>query len=342
MMIPGIEVPQADVIWDVGELVVAVSHGADGDVSLGAAIGKDDRQGRYYRRAAEILGLLQPVQNSHSELTGEGAYLAAVQTRVERRPLLIAGIMRSNFFKAFIDFLREGGEEGRSRSQQTEWMGSNVVLHPTTINRRLSTVTSWLEELGLITLTADRRVIAKDYLLSDIPVSGGPTESVAKGPRALTAFNGRTPIPRAISEGDVINYWVDRSKVDRAYNKHEELVALTARLAMESGHDVSRNVFVDLFTIGEEGSCLFEMKTNHEGNTVAQVRKAVSQLYEYQYQQDLKDSPLALILESEPTGDASWTIDYLTNARKILPLWEDGDAFNGPPLSLQMLPWMAT
>jgi len=341
-MIPSTEVPQSDVIWDVAELVVAVSHGADGDVSLGAAIGKSDRQGRYYRRAAEILELLQPVQNGHSELTGEGAHLAAAQTRIERRPILIAGLMRSNFFKPFIDFVREGGEAGRSRLQQTEWITSNVDLEPSTINRRLSTVTSWLEELGLVTLTTDRRVIATDFVLSDIPVSGGLTESVAKGPRALTAFDGRTPIPRAISEGDVINYWVDQTKVDRAYNKHEELVAQTARLAMESGHDVSRNVFVDLFTIGEEGSCLFEMKTNHEGNTVAQVRKAVSQLYEYQYQQDLKNTSLALVLESEPTGGASWTIDYLTNARKILPLWEDGNAFNGPPISLQMLPWMAT
>lgn len=339
MAFSGSDVPQANKIWDVAALVQAVGHGADGDIALGAAIGKNDRQGRYYRLAAESIGLLEPVEAGHSELADDGAYLVAAPTKAAQRDILIASVLSSAFFRSFLAYIHSAGAGGRSDGDLIAWIDRNTDLSGATPARRYSTVRAWLEDLDLVDRTR-WGLTAVPYDSADIEFRGDPREALPVGRRALVPFQGTAPSPKPSVDDSVIQYWVDRAKLERASTKHEELVATAARLSRDAGFDVSKNAFVDLFASGSAGSYLFEMKSNNEHNTVSQVRRAISQLYEYQYQQSLETSRLVLALESQPEDHLSWIVDYLVHARNILPVWAQGGAFGGPEMSQSRLPWL--
>ena len=72
MRIPSNEIPQADELDDVIATVEAISQGAITFQEIAGAIGKVDRQGRYYRLASEILGLVRKVGRNRAELTNLG------------------------------------------------------------------------------------------------------------------------------------------------------------------------------------------------------------------------------------------------------------------------------
>jgi hypothetical protein len=142
-------VPQADVLEDVGRVVEAVGAGLDGEAQLGEHIGKSPRQGRYYRRAAELLGLLKPVRRGHSELAPRGVeYLAA--GRVRGREIFIDGVRENAAFRQLLQFVGEAGGHGRSRPEIEAWLDEHTTLSGSTPRRRFSTVQRWLCELALV------------------------------------------------------------------------------------------------------------------------------------------------------------------------------------------------
>jgi hypothetical protein len=57
-------VPQADVLEDIARTVDAVAAGAASFQQIAAAIGKVERQGRYYRKAAQTMDLLRNANNT--------------------------------------------------------------------------------------------------------------------------------------------------------------------------------------------------------------------------------------------------------------------------------------
>ena len=71
MKIPSSKIPQADMLEDVLSVANAVDQGAKTFQDIAKYINKVERQGRYYRLAAEILGLVRNSQNN-SELTDLG------------------------------------------------------------------------------------------------------------------------------------------------------------------------------------------------------------------------------------------------------------------------------
>ncbi len=71
MQIPSKDIPQADVLGDVIRAAEAVSSDFTTYQGIANYIDKVERQGRYYRRAAEIIGLISTHQN-HSVLTNFG------------------------------------------------------------------------------------------------------------------------------------------------------------------------------------------------------------------------------------------------------------------------------
>jgi len=74
MKIPSSDIPQADILDDVVNVVKAVGEGRHTFQDIARYIGKVDRQGRYYRRAAEILGFIKNTDNT-SVLTDSGEQL---------------------------------------------------------------------------------------------------------------------------------------------------------------------------------------------------------------------------------------------------------------------------
>lgn len=69
------------------------------------------------------------------------------------------------------------------------------------------------------------------------------------------------------------------------------------------------------------------MKSTTDGNVHSQIRRAISQLYEYRYLQEVPAAKLVIVLESPPPREKRWIVDYVVKDRKLLIAW-DGDQKN--------------
>ena len=85
------------------------------------------------------------------------------------------------------------------------------------------------------------------------------------------------------------------------------------------------NRYIDLSARLEVDDYLFEMKSTTEENLQAQIRRGLSQLYEYRYIQDVHQAKLVLVIENPLPRKLAWIENYLVKDRGILLIW-DGDA----------------
>jgi len=80
------DIPQADKLSEVVQLVEAVARGAKTLQDIATRTNKVEHEDRYYRRAAEIIGLVKNFSN-YSELTPLGQKL--IQTPSDQRHHLL-------------------------------------------------------------------------------------------------------------------------------------------------------------------------------------------------------------------------------------------------------------
>lgn len=66
------------------------------------------------------------------------------------------------------------------------------------------------------------------------------------------------------------------------------------------------------------------MKSTTAGNMHAQIRRAISQLYEYRFLQEMPSAKLVIVIQNPPPQDKKWIVDYVVHDRKMLIAW-DGD-----------------
>jgi hypothetical protein len=86
------------------------------------------------------------------------------------------------------------------------------------------------------------------------------------------------------------------------------------------------NIYIDLMGELNGIKILFEMKSCNSSNIISQLRKAVSQVYEYRYRyahEFPQESTLLCIVTQERPDD--WWLNYLTNDRGINVIWLEGD-----------------
>jgi hypothetical protein len=88
-----------------------------------------------------------------------------------------------------------------------------------------------------------------------------------------------------------------------------------------------QNRYIDLTATIDSRHYLFEMKSTTDANAHSQVRKAISQLYEYRYIQQAPEARLVVVIEQPVPHDKRWLIDYVVNDRQLLIVW-DGDQTN--------------
>src|SRR5258706_16112051 len=105
-------VPQADEVLKVGKVAEAVAAGGTTFQDIAEAIEMVERQGRYYRLAAEQLGFIEKADVNTSRLTPRGRRYVAARSTAERRRLLIGGMMENNFIRAVLDYIGEAGPRG--------------------------------------------------------------------------------------------------------------------------------------------------------------------------------------------------------------------------------------
>ena len=106
------------------------------------------------------------------------------------------------------------------------------------------------------------------------------------------------------------------------------LVNLVAQRIRENGGVPKSNQLIDL-AVRLDREYIFEMKSTDNDNIRAQVRKGMSQLYEYRYLQNLPEANLILVLEKPLEANNSWMLEYLEIDRGINLVWDGNNELFG-------------
>ncbi len=110
---------------------------------------------------------------------------------------------------------------------------------------------------------------------------------------------------------------------DRTRVSYRNLINITAERISAAGGIPKSNDLIDL-AVNLDNDFIFEMKSTTDDNVRSQIRKGVSQLYEYKYLQNKPDANLVLVVERPLNVVTQWMHEYLEQDRDIL-LLGDGD-----------------
>lgn len=321
MRIPSRDVPQADVLTDVVRVVEGVSQGERTFQGLSRYIDKVERQGRYYRRAAEILGFVTNRANV-STLTTLGKHFISSGPD-ERKKVLARAVLASRMIQRVIPLLESKGQEGVSRKEIEQFIHTVTGdTGPTMIPRRASSILSWLLEIGMIG-ERDGRYVLKE-LPQGVEIIDYSDDDEPLFPRKYDLSEYAELRENIRARSKAIAVLVDEAKRDRATASHRMLTNMMARKIREAGAVPKRNRLIDLSARLYGRVYLFEMKSTTEVNTLEQIRRGVSQLYEYRYIHQIGDAKLVLVIENPLPGNVMWLIKYLIDDRDIFLVW-DGD-----------------
>jgi tRNA-binding EMAP/Myf-like protein len=322
MKIPSDLVPQADNLFDVAKVAECVARGATTYQAIAEGIGKVERQGRYYRKAAEIIGFTESVGANHSKLTRLGAQWVAAQ-EPNKTAILTQATLSTHICQRLIPFL-EARPKGVSRAQLLQFLDEVADLGGESMApRRVSTIIHWLNECNIV---SEQGGILKLKKLPDtipfLDYSNNESEPILPTGWGLNDYieHGKTFKKRS----GITTVFVDQAKMERANASHQELVKLVAGRVKDAGAIPKSGKLIDLAATFKKENFIFEMKSLSGVNARSQVRQGISQLYEYRYLEQAKDAKLVLVVQSELSGDDSWMTDYVLEDRNINILW-DGD-----------------
>jgi len=317
VLIKSSEIPQADLLNDVIEVIKAVSKGARTFQDIAEAIGKVERQGRYYRLAAEILGFLKNEQN-HAELTPLGRKYLTAEERKQNQ-ILFDAVLSARIFQRMIPFF-EKHREGITREQLEHFLSEvTQAVGPSMMPRRVSTILNWLETVKAI--KEERGV----YRLRDITettkvLKFADTEPVL--PRRGDLREYQEVEKRTSSAGEVINVMRSQVAQERSNNAHRQLVNLVAERLSKKGILPRANQLIDLAAEVDSQPYIFEMKSTTAENARSQVRIGLSQLHEYRYLQDLPHARLILVIENRLPGTCAWMEKYMEEEQHTKLIWD--------------------
>lgn len=203
-------------------------------------------------------------------------------------------------------------------------------MSPNTADRRLTTIINWLNAVGALQQNGKRY-----FLSATVPNRAELIEfSGVAEPMLLKSKDFReyqAVAERTRQAQETIQVLRNDAAVERADNAHRRLVNLVAERLRAAGSLPRFNPMIDLFAPVGDKSYIFEMKSITEANARSQVRRGVSQLYEYRYLQDLPESILVLVLEKPLPPSLSWMHRYLEDDRQIKLLWDgSGNLFASP------------
>lgn len=131
-----------------------------------------------------------------------------------------------------------------------------------------------------------------------------------------------------------------RIKRERRNLAHKEMLSSLDEFLRNRGANPQENPHIDLYAeVPNDGAYLFEIKSGGE-NLLAQIRKGVSQLYEYRfrYEDDIRsDTILCLVLPHAPIT-LPWVEEYLCNDRDIALCWinDEGNVIPAPLAANQL------
>jgi hypothetical protein len=322
MRIPTREVPQADSLERVMEAVSATASGEGTFQQIAEVLGLEERQGRYYRLAAELLGFITRAGSNRAVLTERGRKVLAVDGQ-ERQKLLARAVLGMRLFQRVVPFLEVRSTHGCSKDELERFIHAvTEETGQTMVPRRTSTITSWLRSVGLLERHDDKFFLRAPTTGSEIIQYDSPEEPLFPPGRTLKDYVEVAERTDAAMED--IRYTIDAVRRERANRIHERLTALVAERLRGIGAIPRRNQFIDLAATVQTEFFMFEIKTTTPRNFRSQVRRGISQLYEYRYLQRIPTANLILVLEQPLPESLSWLATYLIEDRGIIPIW-DGD-----------------
>jgi len=171
-----------------------------------------------------------------------------------------------------------------------------------------------------------------ETLGSDIvDIMSAPVPSITHFIQAPTTYRLQArpmtlPIPAAYDRHkELADPEQTRIKRQRRNLEHKKLIGRMDELLRKLGAAPMDNPHIDLYgLIPNDGSFLFEMKSGGE-SLLDQIRKGVSQLYEYRFRYRTEVSPkstLCLVLSKAPS-EIPWVYEYLCQDRGIALCWFD-------------------
>lgn len=324
MRITSANVPQADLLSDVMRTVVCVSEGGSTYQDIAGFIGKGERQGRYYRKAAEILGFILTPSTNSSALTPLGELLIETGPTIENE-LVLQAVLNAHVFQRVIPFF-ENNNQGLTKSEIINYLASVSDIPETAesmLPRRFSSVISWLETLGLIDREGQRYFL-RDGLFETIPRLEFTHDEEPILPSSGELHEYEVVETRVDQANEAVLYYKSLAALERANNSHIHLVNLVSERIRNSGSLPRFNQFIDLAARIGERDYIFEMKSTTVNNVKSQVRKGLSQLYEYRYLQNIPEAQLVLVLENPLPQEMRWIHEYMEIDRGIHLIW-DGD-----------------
>lgn len=320
MPIPSADIPQADEFQDVIRAAEAVQEGETTFQSIANYIDKVERQGRYYRRAAELLGLIRNCRN-HSVLTDFGEAFFNAPSH-DRTSMLLQAVLKMSLFQRMLPFF-EIHPEGVTRGMLQTFMASvTEPVGPSMMPRRVTTVLNWLRAVNVLVEHGERYHLSTE-IINNVPLLDYRiTEPLLPEPQNLEIY--LEVEQRASNASASIQVLRDQASVERANQAHLTLVNVVASRLRSAGCIPRCNQLVDLAARYNDIPYIFEMKSITPENMRSQIRRGLSQLYEYRYLQCLNDAILVLVIESPLSQEYMWLLDYLEQDRAIRLLWDGG------------------
>lgn len=316
------DLPQADRLESVLLTTIAVGNGARTDIEIAnriPGIEGDDRQGRYYRNAAEMLGFIIN-QRNNATLTPKGQEL--LNNPVLKNPLFIASVLNLEVYQKLLPYL-ELHAKGCTRQEIESYLQliADPGIGPSMVPRRISTILAWPRTLGFLSQDEKGRYQVRNNLNSELPVF--EIQDVYQPLLPLTGdLSEYQEIEQRISNAkkDVL-YFKNQAKLERANNAHIALVNLVSQRIRRRGGIPKSNQLIDL-AVRFDRDYIFEMKSTTGNNVRSQVRKGMSQLYEYRYLQNKPNAKLVLVVEKPLGISHSWMLEYMERDREINLIWD--------------------
>lgn len=331
------DIPQADSLEKVLLTVEAVSRGNTSFQDIATYLDVVNRQGRYYRRAAEILKLIsRGTEKNTSVLTSLGSKFIQ-SNQMTKNQIIMNQVLGVSIIQNVVNVLSNSGGTATRDALRKAIMKFAPQTTKGMVYRRLTTILSWLDELEIVERYDARISLSNVPSLEKLEISDLKAPLLPK-PNNLKIFEETSR--RVELASSFIKFEVDKARFDRANVVHEHLRSLIAKKIRHHGALPTFNKYLDLAVRMNDNDFIIEVKTST--NVRSQVRKAVSQLYEYRYLQCLPDAKLVLLLEKPLSGKNEWMLDYLIKDRGIWVVWDNaGDELFTTEEAFENLPFMA-
>ncbi|MFN9115096.1 MAG: hypothetical protein ACK5XN_33980, partial [Bacteroidota bacterium] len=239
-------------------------------------------------------------------------------------------VLNSRIFQRIIPYLESKESSGVSRSEFETFLITTADFGASSMApRRISTIISWLVDLGIIQVTNSRYILSNQTInqrLENIEFDNSD-EPLLPNPNDLNEYN--TVQQRSSSAREAIITYRDTAALERADNAHRRLVNLASERIRNVGALPKYNQLIDLATHIDGNDFIFEMKSTTTSNEKAQMRAGLSQLYEYRFLQNKPSAKLILVIENPLSTKEQWRQNYLEQDRDVYLVWDGNDELYG-------------